>query len=90
MNSFDAIVRGGLANKVQFLGTSTVEVVSRNVASVGGWNNDFADTVHSTLHWFGRGSKFTIDTDAGVFSFDNISSGGVMVDASHRAILSGY
>jgi uncharacterized protein YyaL (SSP411 family) len=93
VNGKDAVVNGGLAGNAKFFGTATAEVVTRAAVDTynsGGWNGDYANTVHSTLPWFTRGGHVQDHVGAGLFAFLNNFSNTPEYRFGHRTILSGY
>ena len=67
------------------LGDATGEVVSSR-GGVGGWYNDYATFVYSSLSWFRHGGRYSDGSSAGVFSFSN-SFGAASSYRSARAVL---
>jgi hypothetical protein len=90
VNSDDAIVMGGLANRPQFFGGNTAEILSVSNRYAGGWNGDYAYSVQSARPWFMLGGRADdSESRPGAFAFYN-HAGGAIANLSHRTILSGY
>jgi hypothetical protein len=84
----NAVVIGGLANKPLFLGSALAEIVSYASWS-DAWNGDAAISAYPPSSWYYRGSVAEHGSVAGIFTFVD-RPGGIDNWASHRTILSGY
>ena len=67
------------------LGDATGEVVSSR-GGVGGWYNDYATFVYSSLSWFRHGGLYSDGSRAGVFGFLS-DNGNAFTNRSARAVL---
>jgi hypothetical protein len=90
VNASNAIINGGLAGKVAFLGASTAEIVgTRGAVNSSSWNGDYAEASYASEPWFLRGVAAHQGAIGGVFAF-GADPGGVDRIMGHRTILSGY
>jgi hypothetical protein len=84
----NAIINGMLANKSQFFGSSTAEVVS-DADRYGGWNRAYSQSVSSSAPWSALGARSDNSSNAGIL-ISYSYNGAANNNRSHRTILSGY